>query len=549
MMVETDKIRVLIADDEESIGLLIQHLIKWEDLGMEVVKVVQNGFQAIEVLKKDTIDIVITDIRMPGMDGLSMVQEIKKISKETQYIVVSGYKDFEYAKTAIKYGVVDYVLKPVSKIELQTSLEKIAKTIHLKRSIEKQEEERNEILDENAKKIRKHFIDAISNHTKFAENMTIESVNKEYYMQFQDGCFQMACVKVDIANLDNNEATIYVYNILVSHLNIALKDICNDYEILWNKQKYFILMNYAEKDTKEIEKRLRNIVKNLLWTKDIIENMKLTLGLGIEVTNISALGYTSKSAQLAICDRIIKGTNQLIMGVIPNEAVDVNNEIPLSDFGTSIVQAVNEMKVDKILECLKWYENSIVEKENIKGYHIIQLVKGLVNVYILEMQGHGMAVNQEQTLFESMTNNIENIGTFEEIFIYISHEITIQFKKAVEEKMAEEYYPIKHAKKYIEQNYSQNISLKEVAEIIGYNATYFSSLFKKETGETFNEYLVKRRLEVAKELLRTTSDKIETIALTVGYNDVKHFNKIFKKDTTLKPSEYRKIFSKMRSTL
>ena len=119
-------IGVLIADDEKNICLMIQKMIHWEDYGMEVIGIVHNGIEAMQMIETQRPQLVISDIRMPGYDGLALVKRTRELNLETDFIIISGYKQFEYAHTAINLGVENYLLKPIDQGELQKVLKKIA---------------------------------------------------------------------------------------------------------------------------------------------------------------------------------------------------------------------------------------------------------------------------------------------------------------------------------------------------------------------------------------------------------------------------------------
>ena len=117
--------KVIIADDEVKVCQLIEHLVDWESLGMEVVSVAHNGIEAVEAVGKYHPDIVITDIRMPGCNGLDLIKETKELLPQVEFIIISGYRHFEYAQTAIRFGVRDYLLKPIKKDELNATLKRM----------------------------------------------------------------------------------------------------------------------------------------------------------------------------------------------------------------------------------------------------------------------------------------------------------------------------------------------------------------------------------------------------------------------------------------
>lgn len=265
-------IKVIIADDEPRICKLIEKLINWEELDMEVIKIASNGVEALEYIKEFNPDIVITDIRMPGYDGLEIIERTRKFNLDTEFIIISGYSEFEYAKKAINYKVNGYLLKPINKEELENALKEVKENILKKK--------------------------------------TYENLESEY------------------------------------------KD-------------------YLKKDIKAAKKHL-----------DLMENKN-------------------------------------------------------------------------------------------------------INKNILQ---------------------------------------------------------IEQAKEYINSNYMNNITLDDVGGYIGFNPSYFSSIFKKETGISFIDYLSRVRIEKAKILMKEADLRIQDISLMVGYNDVKYFSKLFQKHTGLNPNEYRKLF-------
>ncbi len=126
-------LKILVADDEEKVCQLIIRLVDWEALEMEVVGTASNGFEALEKIRDVSPDVVITDIRMPGLDGMELIRQARLLNGELAFVIISGYRHFEYARTAIKYGVSDYLLKPIKKEELTATLSRI-KELYLERT-------------------------------------------------------------------------------------------------------------------------------------------------------------------------------------------------------------------------------------------------------------------------------------------------------------------------------------------------------------------------------------------------------------------------------
>ena len=156
-------IKVIIADDEKRICTLITKLIDWDNLDMTLVGTANNGIETLELIKKEKPEIVITDIRMPGYDGLDMIERAKKINKDLEFIIISGYSHFEYAKKAISYGVKDYLLKPINKEELFTTLLRVKEDILKKKDYKNLESEYKDSIKNDGTMVKKSVLDNLTN--------------------------------------------------------------------------------------------------------------------------------------------------------------------------------------------------------------------------------------------------------------------------------------------------------------------------------------------------------------------------------------------------
>lgn len=200
-------IKVMIADDEERICQLIEALIDWESLHMEVVGIAHNGLEAREMVRQIKPDVLITDIRMPGCNGLELIENVKKSVEDLQIVIISGYAHFAYAQTAIKYGVGDYLLKPINKVELASTLQKFKERIEEKIQLK---EEQLWIQHKSKADIRLFRVNLMN---RLLEQKvwrpTLEILQEEYYLQVQEGIFQGFVLKVD-ATEDISQAGIHI---------------------------------------------------------------------------------------------------------------------------------------------------------------------------------------------------------------------------------------------------------------------------------------------------------------------------------------------------
>lgn len=188
-------IKVMIADDEERICQLIEALIDWESLHMEVAGIAHNGLEACEMVKQIKPDILITDIRMPGCNGLDLIENVKKSVEDLQVVIISGYAQFAYAQTAIKFGVGDYLLKPINKVELASTLQKFKERIEERLQLKEEQLWIQHKSEADIRLFRANLMDRLLEQRVWIPSMEI--LQEEYYLHVQAGIFQGFVVKID----------------------------------------------------------------------------------------------------------------------------------------------------------------------------------------------------------------------------------------------------------------------------------------------------------------------------------------------------------------
>lgn len=237
--------KVVIADDEQKICQLIQLLIDWEALGMEIAAVVHNGVDAVEAVKEYQPDIMITDIKMPGYDGLEMISRAKEINPELEFIIISGYRNFNYAQQAIKYGVKDYLLKPIGEQELREALNNIRVKYMERKEALSQEEALKMKIQSNIDRIRVDALKLFLNRKYRMEDMALEAVNEAYHFHFQAGCFRMVMVKLDGIYHVNRTELEYMEHKVLQILEHKLRPVCIDMECTMEPDAFCIILNLS----------------------------------------------------------------------------------------------------------------------------------------------------------------------------------------------------------------------------------------------------------------------------------------------------------------
>ena len=534
-------IKVLIADDELRICELIFRLIDWEALGMSVIAVAHDGRETIKIIKNEMPDIVITDIRMPGYNGVDVIRIGKEYNSDIQFIIISGYSQFDYAQNAIHYGVSDYLLKPVKAEELTKALLRIKNRIDKNNQMYSQVKKAWTLEQPNRRLYREQLIMEIA-HGKGFDVLTkdMNTLNEQYKYEFIPGFFTIVIVKADGLNFEEKTESSFLYEKIQQSLSFAFAPVMQEMQgTMLDNGTYIFLFNY-ENEYAEIESQIHRLLNQMLLQKDVFKKLHLTIGLGKRVNCLVEVGKSYETAYLAIKDRILVGTDRIIEG---------KEKIVVQDYKDYFLHTVRELEnvvenLDdkRISDIIQEWGTALSKDKEINGYQIEQSAKALVNSYLLSMQKNNYTLDEDDNLLKDFMKSIENCISLGEIQELLSGTLEQSLSEYRHKRALSGSKPIRDAKEYIRNNLAGNLTIQEVSEYVGYSSAHFSVRFKQECGITFSDYVMESRIEKSKELLKNTRETIESIAAAVGYSDVKSFTKNFKKYTEVKPSQYRKIY-------
>ena len=478
-------LRVLIADDESKVCQLIEKLVDWDVLGMEVVAVAENGIEALEKIKEFHPDIVITDIRMPGYDGLDLIRLGKEEAPNTEFVIISGYRHFEYAQMAIRYGVNAYLLKPIRKDELTETLKRLS-------------------------------------------------------AHFEPGEFSIAILKLDGRVCDEEKNVRFMAEKVQAAAGKLLNGYVMEAELTELNGFHFFLLNYDPDDRMQIRRQMKALLSEIRVQGDILKNLAVTMALGEGVGRLSEIGISLKNARLLIEERLLGGTGKLMEGSIESGESFADSEI-FAKFNDQISHTLESLDAFAVREELIYLKTKMLAAKEISGHEILQMTKEICNQYLFFMKKYRLPV--EENFMENFSISADNCADAAELFDYMTRRLTSSYEKASRLKRQDENRPIRLVKKYVEEHFGEPLTLEEVSQIADLSPTYLSTLFKKDTGITFLEYLSKVRMDMAKKLLKETNDTVADICGKVGYSDVRYFTKSFTKYAGLKPKEYRKLYS------
>ncbi|MDO5345963.1 MAG: response regulator [Lachnospiraceae bacterium] len=527
-------VKVIVADDEERICQLIEALVDWEALGLELLGFAHNGLEAGEMVEKLGPDILITDIRMPGCSGLDLIRRVKESSRAPEIIVISGYAHFEYAQQAIKYGVGDYLLKPISKTELSATLEKLKGRICDRRESEQDKEELLRKARKDVRRLRTNLIGDLMEQETLP--LSMEILKEHYYLEVQPGLFQVFWMKMDGKQDTLKEPSASVLMEKAQEvLERNLKEVCVELVTAIKGYACIGIINYPGDRREEIRRRLKECLNQLELQKNLFSPVTFSISVGSAFDDPGLLPASMKDASVLIQDRIVKGMGRLLERMGTASRILENNV--LEKYLRDIDRALEELDAEQSDAVVDSLLKKVQELKEMRGYEIFELVYSAADLFSARAQ-----MPDRTGCLEEFRKQCDQCSSKEELFQCLSSFQKQYIEECRIQNQNEAVRPIRKAKQYIQNHYSDPITLEEVSSAVGLSTAYFSVLFKKTEGEGFAKYLINVRMEQAKILLRESNISVAEICRKVGYNDLKHFTHTFEKAVGVKPATYRKLY-------
>ena len=543
-----DLYRIILVDDEEEVRKSIIRKIDWTAVGFAVVGDAENGEDALEKIENLEPDVVLTDIRMPYMDGLTLAERIRQKYPSMKIVIFSGYDDFEYAKQAIKLNVTEYILKPVNVEELTTILKRIKTNLD-----EEIEQKRNvNLLRENYKRslpiLREQFLKDLISRPMDGE--TVQTLLREYDIPLA-GAKKWIAIAVELEleqELTQEEAPLPLHEeknlIPISVMQILSENLKPGYRfslLSFSGSADAKIAGIAAIDENNSQTELINILGDIC--KEIRKTLKVpvTIGIGHSAQKLENISRSFQSALDALGYRSVVGTGSTIY--INDVEPGIGGKLQFgSEEESALIQAIKFGPEEKIRETVR----GIVDRMNEARVHARQqqaYILSVANCMIQLIQQYDL--NMEEifaedplgpdpfTVIQSMLNR-ENFSRW-------LYQTALKINNALSrERDYAARQVIEKAKQYIMDNYQDpGLSVEQICRYLHMSPAYFSTMFKKATGQTYIAYLTEVRLNKAVELLNMTDEKTYVIASQVGYQEQNYFSYVFKKRFGVSPTKFR----------
>jgi len=531
-------VKVIIVDDEIEIREGLRTVFPWNELGEFEVYTAEDADHAMQLIAEVHPDILITDVKMSGMTGLEMIETIQNNGLfHGKTIVISGFDDFEYIRTALQNGAVDYILKPINIEQMKQMIMKAISQINdekrFKLNYELLETQVNQALPQMREEILRELIKGPYDSILEAKiTYQMETMKMGWMMSNRHYLFTIEVD--DLKASKHSELVLFaVGNVLEQTLN---EEYAQRFAMFKDRQdRWVVLLSENESASAADQLSLDNLIQTIITRLNIYVKVMVTIGLYPQLVDVKHTYQAYREAVGYLAAKAVYGGNRILAGETGNSAEsdaitldEVNVLLELIQFGSieeiqteltgyaglvqswslSAVRDIQERTFEWLLELLnvcaerglrdRWWEKEIIAIwEEFEQYDTVGSLQGVLEKYLLRLSD------------------------------------------TMKQQLPARNQIIQEAELYMLKHFQDNLSLQVVADHVHVTPVWLSKLFKKEKQMTFIDYLTFIRMEKAKELLGDTSYRIYQIALEVGYRDRAHFAKTFKKVTGKTPKDYR----------
>lgn len=535
-------LKVFLVEDESIVREGLKKNIPWQEYGYQFMGEASDGEMALPMIRKIRPDVLITDIKMPFMDGLALGQIVTQEIPDIRIIIISGYDEFEYAQRAIRVGVEQYLLKPITRGALRKVL------LEIREKIETEKEQKNYLetfqneMKEYEDYSRRSFLEKV-----FGGVLSVQQIYEEaakLSLELDAPCYNLVLLSLQTKHR-NPEIAVREPEGINQVREALLRFFMRFPEYLafrWNISLYGILIKGETERMEELEQRCISNIEKICKEEEFSMEWYAAIGRPVERLSLLPECYTKVNHILA--HRFFNPQQHILtekdaVEFLPGKDTKSFESVDSAKVNPEIIQGfLGEGKQEEIEDFVNGYLAGVkdaLESRLFRDYLLLNVRFTTVNY--MEMLG----ISKEELLAEDDNEKVREVSVnSRDIYDYIQELLERALILRDRESENQGKKVLKKGLEYIEENFSEDtLSLNGVAGAIGVSGNYFSSVFSQEMQMTFIEYVTKKRMDKAKKLLRQSEMHSGDIAAEVGYKDPHYFSFVFKKTVGCTPREYR----------
>ncbi|MEK3879479.1 response regulator [Paenibacillus sp. FSL M7-0420] len=534
---------VMIVDDEPVIKKGLQCFIDWSLLHCEVSCEASNGLEAVELLGYYDIDIIVTDVRMPGMDGLALSDYVHRNFPQIKVIILTAFADFSYAQTAIQYEVVDFVIKTNPTEQIPRAIEKATRLLEKeqeqKQKLRQLESKIHDNLSEISEKFLKEAVEGLISDEAglFSRSRELGLQLENYfgvYMEVKDMPGPHAS-----AGAQTNDHHRFLASIR-QFLTLAFAE--RPFYILnMEKNTLLAIVSMGSGNAAVSTQTLLTISNEILAMAEHFRQYHVNIGISLLHRDVLTLPGAYQEAREALQGSFYN--DNYVAVYMPHASQTLTPGAPPHHAAEQIAEYLQQGQSDQALQqldqLLKSYRNHQEPMENVKVACL--LIASYCFRLLSASQPFEPQMDENQSAVYKHIQESKSIQVLADILMRLIQSCS----KAIAQNDNQPNYIVIECQKYIREHYNQNLNLQIIADHIHINSSYLSRLYKKVTGESIIDVINKYRIEMAKKLLRNPASKVFEVAEAVGIETPAYFTHVFSKYTGMSPKEYKLNYSQL----
>jgi two-component system response regulator YesN len=531
--------KLVIVDDEPTVRFGLSSYFDWSAYEIEIAGEADDGDVALDVIDRTQPDLVLTDVRMPSMDGIQMANTISERYPHIKIVFVSGHDDADYLKSALKVKAVDYIFKPVNMQELTAVIERVVGVLQAEKRERELIKDMQIKLAQSMPLLREKFLmsiirDGIVNSDRVQDRIDFLGLDLPLEAAYWVLAIRMdntAEVLETRSERDQQLLSFSVLNIIQELIDLNMGGCVFENEI----GEFVGILRMQEENQEDLLFALAQKVRDSLYN---YLKISVTIGVGERITRLDSLPKSYSQAANAADQRWFLGKSQIIsMDHLEQVEPDVYRFDPAQN--ERIIASLRAADTDKVLAELADIYKSISRsrKEGFQyGRNVSLQLLLLASRTLLELNVQRQLADDKEGELLAKVFRQETMGDLRRL---VEAHLIAVCERIGEKRSGKPKNVIERIRLIMEERFAENLQVGDLAKEVFLSTTYLCLLFKQETGETINEYITKVRLDKAKELLRDPGNKFYEVCEAVGYSDPSYFSKLFKKHTGFTPSSYR----------
>ncbi|PHV69665.1 hypothetical protein CS063_14680 [Sporanaerobium hydrogeniformans] len=526
---------LLIVDDEALVRQSIATIIDWGSLGFTRIYQAEDGIEALEICKNCKVDLILTDIVMPFMDGLELSRIVTRDYPKTHIVVLTGHEDFEYAKESVDLGVKNYILKPVGASTLYTKMKEICKKLRIEETQKKYIAKMREQVLQSMPALREKFLYSLV-CTPYGKGKNIEEGIRNLELPLKGDNYVVGIIEADLTQVSYGDRELFEFTMK----NVTQDSVGNQHCIFGDYNHHIIVVfnvDDIQDDARDIIYRTLQVIQKAVYS---ILKVDITCAIGTIVSDIKDIYQSYKEADIALDCKYSLGSNR-VYDISDLNYIEKSFFYPFDEIKT-LIYSIKFLQTKDIEESLQGIFDILIHSKNLSSSNIKMIFIEVITCLLKELSSIKELPLEVWNEGIRLYNSLEHVSSLEKLQEGI---LVFSLKIAKELHRLQSHSGqilIETVKDFIEENYTDTqLCLATVAGHVGVSTGYLSALFKKETSINFTDYLTDVRMKKAMQLLKTTDKRTYEIAYEIGFSNPHYFSISFKKYSGMSPSDFRLI--------